>query len=120
MTSQIQTLVEESGIKKGICTLFVHHTSASLMINENADPDVQRDLEDYMSRLVQDADPRYRHNAEGPDDMAAHIRTLLTQTSMTLPVMDGQCALGVWQGVYLWEHRTHGHQRRLSVTVVGD
>ena len=120
ITSTVKTLVQESGTRKGVCTIFVHHTSASLFINENADPDVQLDLEDYLSRLVPDGDKQYRHDAEGPDDMAAHIRTVLTQTSISIPIIDGTCALGTWQGLYLWEHRAHPHQRRLSVTILGE
>jgi secondary thiamine-phosphate synthase enzyme len=103
----------------GLCTVFVHHTSASLLINENADPDVQRDLDAFMARLVPDADALYRHTAEGPDDMPSHVRAALTQTSLGIPVLDGRCDLGTWQGVYLWEHRIAPHRRRVSVTLLG-
>jgi secondary thiamine-phosphate synthase enzyme len=120
ITDKVRSAVASSGIQQGVCTVFIHHTSASLTITENADPDVQADLDDYLSRLVQDGDPRYRHDAEGPDDMAAHIRAALTLTSLTIPIQQGQCALGTWQGVFLWEHRTHAHQRKVSVTTIGE
>ncbi len=120
ITGHVQNAVATAGIPQGLCTVFIHHTSASLTITENADPDVQSDLDDYLSRLVQDGDPRYRHDAEGPDDMAAHIRATLTQTSLTIPVQQGQCELGTWQGIFLWEHRTHAHQRKISITIIGD
>jgi secondary thiamine-phosphate synthase enzyme len=119
VTGQVQQLVAESGVSVGLCNLFVHHTSASLMLCENADPSVRRDLEMFLARLVADGDPRYEHNYEGPDDMAAHIRTVLTQSSITVPVTSGRAALGTWQGVYLLEHRTHPHQRHITVTVQG-
>jgi secondary thiamine-phosphate synthase enzyme len=120
LTQEVQEIVSASGVGHGVCTVFVHHTSASLTINENADPDVQADLDDYLKRLVMDGDPRYRHDAEGPDDMAAHIRTALTQTSISIPVQRGKCDLGTWQGIFLWEHRTHSHHRTISVTVMGE
>ena len=119
ITDEIQTAVTESGIREGLCTVFIHHTSASLIVNENADRDVQRDLEAFLTRLVPDGDSLYVHTMEGPDDMPAHVKTALTQTSLSIPVMDGRCALGTWQGVFLWEHRRRGHQRRVTVTVVG-
>jgi secondary thiamine-phosphate synthase enzyme len=97
----------------------LHHTSASLILCENADPSVRRDLERFFARLVPDGDPIFRHTTEGPDDMPAHIRSILTQNSLTLPVQGGACDLGTWQGVYLWEHRAMGHRRRLSVSVLG-
>lgn len=120
LTREVQDIVSSSGVGRGVCTVFVHHTSASLTINENADPDVQADLDDYLNRLVMDGDPQYRHDAEGPDDMAAHIRTALTQTSISIPVQRGKCELGTWQGIFLWEHRTHSHHRKISVTVMGE
>ncbi len=120
ITRDIQQLVAGSGIQTGICNIFVHHTSASLILNENADPDVRDDLERFMSRLVPDGDPLYAHTCEGPDDMASHVRTSLTDSGLTVPVAHGQCALGTWQGVYLWEHRTMGHQRKVTVTVYGE
>lgn len=119
ITDRIQDAVAASGIEDGLCTVFVHHTSASLIVNENADPQVRRDLDAFVARLVPDGDPIFGHTAEGPDDMPAHVRTVLTQTSMGIPVVRGRCDLGTWQGVYLWEHRTSGHSRRVSVTVVG-
>lgn len=103
-----------------MCQLFLHHTSASLILCENADPDVRTDLESYMTRLVPDGDPLYDHTAEGPDDMPAHIRSILTGCDMTLPVASGRCDLGIWQGVYLWEHRSGGHRRQLTLTVYGE
>ena len=119
VTSQVQDAVAASGIDEGLCTVFIHHTSASLTINENADPDVQRDLDAFLSRLVPDGDALYVHTMEGPDDMPAHVRTALTQTSLSIPVTSGRCALGTWQGIFVWEHRQRGHQRRITVSVVG-
>jgi secondary thiamine-phosphate synthase enzyme len=119
LTPQIQAAVRASGVEAGLCTVFVHHTSASLLLCENADPDVRRDLEAFFARLVKDGDPLFRHDAEGPDDMPAHVRAVLTGNSLTVPVREGACDLGTWQGVYLWEHRSAPHQRRVSVTVVG-
>ncbi len=101
-----------------LCAVFVHHTSCSLVIQENADPDVQRDLEAFLSRLVPDGDPLYRHVDEGPDDMPAHVKAALTATSLTLPVVDGRLDLGTWQGLYLWEHRSSAKTRRVSVTTI--
>ncbi|WP_297527525.1 secondary thiamine-phosphate synthase enzyme YjbQ [Thiohalobacter sp.] len=120
LTREIQQRVAASGIRTGIAQLFVHHTSASLMLCENADPDVRADLERFMSRLVPDGDPLFAHDAEGPDDMPAHVRTLLTDSSLSLPISGGRCALGTWQGIYLWEHRTRGHRRRLTLTLIGE
>ena len=120
MTGDIQSRVRISKIRTGLCHLFVHHTSASLILCENADPDVRSDLDRFMARLVPDGDPLFEHRAEGPDDMAAHIRTILTDSGLTLPVSSGRCNLGTWQGVYLWEHRTSPHRRRLTVTVYGE
>ncbi|TFH28500.1 MAG: YjbQ family protein [Myxococcales bacterium] len=119
ITDEVQTAVAASGISEGLCTVFIHHTSASLVINENADRDVQRDLDAFLSRLVPDGDPLYIHTMEGPDDMPAHVKAALTQTSLSIPVSEGRCALGTWQGVFLWEHRLRGHRRRVTVTVVG-
>jgi len=118
ITAEVQDAVAASGVTEGLCTVFIHHTSASLIINENADRDVQRDLEAFLSRLVPDGDPLYVHTVEGPDDMAAHVKTALTQTSLSIPVRNGQCDLGTWQGIFLWEHRQRGHQRRVTVTVI--
>jgi secondary thiamine-phosphate synthase enzyme len=119
VTAEVQRAVAATGIADGLCTVFIHHTSASLIINENADPDVQRDLDAFLSRLVPDGDSIYVHTMEGPDDMPAHVRTALTQTSLSIPVTGGRCALGTWQGVFVWEHRHRGHDRRVTVTVVG-
>jgi len=119
ITPRVQDAVAEAGIAEGLCTVFVHHTSASLIINENADPDVQRDLDAFLSRLVPDGDRLFIHTAEGPDDMPSHVRTALTQTSLSIPVAGGRCALGTWQGVFLWEHRNRGHRRKITVTIVG-
>lgn len=120
ISKDIQDAVRESGIAAGICHVFVRHTSASLMLCENADPDVRRDLETFMSRLVPDGDPQFRHSAEGPDDMPAHVRSVLTQSDLNLPVQGGRCALGTWQGVYLWEHRYAAHNRRVLLTIQGE
>ena len=118
VTARVQRAVADSGVREGLCTVFVHHTSASVIVCENADPAVQRDLQRFFDDLAPDGDPRFTHTAEGADDMSAHVRTVLTQTSLSLPVMDGRCDLGTWQGIYLWEHRHEGSPRRLSVTVV--
>ncbi len=119
VTRSVQELVERSGVVRGLATVFVHHTSASLMICENADPAVRRDLEAFLSRLVPDGDPLFVHTDEGPDDMPSHVRSVLTCTSLGVPVAAGRCDLGTWQGLYLWEHRHRPHRRRLTVTVVG-
>ena len=116
ITSQIADVTRRAGEGPGLCHLFLQHTSASLVVQENADPDVLADLNDWFGRAVQDGDPRYRHRDEGPDDMSGHIRTALTQTSLTIPVQDGRLLLGTWQAVYLYEHRTSPHVRRLVVT----
>jgi len=120
LTDQVQQLVIDSGLRIGLCQVFCQHTSASLMLCENADPDVRVDLESFMQRLVPDGDPMFRHIAEGPDDMPAHVRTLVTQSGLTLPIRDGRCALGTWQGIYLWEHRHNAHTRRLLVSLLGE
>jgi len=117
VTSEVASVVSSSGTQDGLCNLFVPHTSASLLAGENWDSSVRRDLEAFLSRLVPDGDPRYEHDAEGPDDMPAHIRTMLTQSSIVIPVACGKLHLGTWQGVYLWEHRTSPHERRIIVTV---
>ena len=119
ITAEIDSLLRGSAISQVLCHVFLHHTSASLIITENADADVRLDLEHYLSRLVRDGDPAYRHDQEGDDDMAAHIRSVLTQTELTLPVSDGRLALGTWQGLYLWEHRYQPHRRRLTITLNG-
>lgn len=119
ITREVEEAVRRSGIAEGLCTVFLHHTSASLFINENADPNVRVDLETFLARLVPDGDPDYVHTAEGADDMSAHVRTLLTRTSIGIPVALNRCDLGTWQGIYLWEHRTSPHTRRVSITVIG-
>jgi len=120
VTAEVAEHVRASGVTTGTCTAFVHHTSASLVVCENADPAVRRDLEAWLARAVPDGDRLFRHTAEGPDDMPAHVRTALTSTSVVLPVTSGRLDLGTWQGLYLYEHRRAGHVRRISVTVVGE
>lgn len=120
ITDTINNFVDSTAIQTGLCHIFIQHTSASLILCENADPDVQTDLQAYAQRLVPDGDPRYRHTMEGPDDMPAHVRTVLTGSSLTLPVGNGRCLLGTWQGVYLWEHRYAGHNRGIVLTVHGE
>lgn len=117
ITREIQQTVASSGVRDGLCHVFVHHTSASLIVCENADPTVRRDLEAFFARLVPDGDRLFEHTDEGPDDMPSHVRTILTQVSLTLPVSGGRCDLGTWQGVYLWEHRRAPHTRRVTITV---
>jgi secondary thiamine-phosphate synthase enzyme len=119
ITSEVARVVTASKVQTGLCTVFIQHTSASLVITENADPDVRTDLETWMAKSVRDGDKDFVHDAEGPDDMSAHIRTILTDTTLTVPVTDGKLALGTWQGIYVWEHRTSPHRRRLIVTVLG-
>ncbi len=117
LTSRLQTFVRDAGIDRGLCNVFLPHTSASLLLGENADPSVRRDLERFMQRVAPDGDPLYEHDTEGPDDMPAHIRAALTQSSVVIPVIGFRPALGTWQGLYLWEHRTSPHERRVIVTV---
>ncbi len=119
VTQRVQELVAQAGIDTGLCHVFIHHTSASLVLCENADPAVRSDLEAFMGRTVPDGDPLFRHVAEGPDDMPAHVRAVLTQNGLFVPVTQGALALGTWQGLYLWEHRLGAHRRRLTVTVQG-
>lgn len=119
VTDAVQRIVAACGIAEGVATVFVHHTSASLLIGENADPQVRRDLDAFLARLVPDGDSLFRHVDEGPDDMPAHVRTALTATSLSIPVARGRCDLGTWQGLYLWEHRHAPHERRITVAVVG-
>ena len=118
ITGQVESAVAESGITTGLCTLFVRHTSASLLIQENADPDVLVDLEDFFAELVPES-RRYIHSAEGPDDMPAHIRSALTHTSEHIPIAQGRLLLGTWQGIYIWEHRQRRHQREVIVHISG-
>jgi secondary thiamine-phosphate synthase enzyme len=120
ITADVERVVRSSGVKTGLCILFLQHTSASLILCENAAPAVRQDLETILSRIAPDGDPAYRHDDEGPDDMAAHARSVLTSNSLTVPVTDGRLALGTWQGIYLWEHRTAPHQRSLVVTLQGE
>ena len=117
ITAQIRAAVAAAAAPDGLCTIFVRHTSASLVVQENADPDVQRDLEAFFRRLVPEGDPLWTHTTEGPDDMPAHVRAALTQASVSIPVVDGRLALGTWQGIYLWEHRRRGSSRRVLVHV---
>ena len=119
ITEQVARVVEASRVGDGLATVWIHHTSASLIICENADPSVRRDLEAFIARLVPDGDRLFTHTAEGDDDMPAHVRTVLTQTSIGIPIDAGRLALGTWQGLYVYEHRTAAHERRVSVTVIG-
>jgi len=119
ITRDVAAVVAASGLQCGLAHVFVQHTSCSLLLTENADGDVRRDLETIVSRLAPDGDPAYRHDAEGPDDMSAHGRSMLTDTALTIPIGGGRMLLGTWQGIYLWEHRTAPHRRRVVVTVLG-
>ena len=119
ITERLRDALSNSGIHAGIASIFVHHTSCSLIVSENADPTVQADLERFFARLVPDGDPLFQHDAEGPDDMPAHVRGVLTATSITVPVHASKLALGTWQGVFLWEHRHDPHQRKVTVTFLG-
>lgn len=119
ITSKVEDAVVKSGVKIGLCTLFLRHTSASLVIQENADPDVLRDLANFLAKIVPEG-PYYIHDAEGPDDMPAHIRTALTHTSEQIPISQGRLVLGTWQGIYLWEHRQRGNMREVLVHISGD
>jgi secondary thiamine-phosphate synthase enzyme len=119
VTRAVQAAVQKSGVRAGLCSVFVRHTSASLCVQENADPAVLRDLEKFLARIAPE-DFAYEHDAEGPDDMPAHIRAALTRTSETLPVEESRLSLGTWQALYLWEHRRAPHTRTLLVTVIGD
>ena len=122
LTAEVAAVVGRAGRKAGLCTIFIRHTSASLLIQENADPTVRADLQRFFARLVPDGDQPgvcYQHDAEGPDDMPAHIKAALTQSSLSIPLLDGALALGTWQGIYLWEHRHGPHRRELIVQVLG-
>ena len=119
ITDDVARAVRQSGVQTGLAHVFVQHTSCSLTITENADPNVRRDLETIIGRLTPDGDRAYRHDTEGPDDMAAHARTMLTETSLTVPIGGGRLLLGTWQGIYLWEHRTAPHRRKVVVTIIG-
>jgi secondary thiamine-phosphate synthase enzyme len=117
ITAEIAAVVAGSGVQEGLCTLFLQHTSASLVIQENADPSARQDLERWLNRLVPESDPLYTHTQEGPDDMPSHIKAALTASSLAIPVIDGRLGLGTWQGIYLWEHRRFRSQRSLLVHI---
>ena len=116
-TNDVQAAVSESGVEQGLCTLLVQHTSASLTIQENADPSARRDLENWLDRLVPERDALYTHTLEGSDDMPAHIKSALTAVTLSIPIINGSLALGTWQGVYLWEHRSRGGARKVAVHI---
>jgi len=118
-TEAVQTLVRDSGVREGLCTLFIQHTSASLVIQENADPSARRDLENWLNRLVPEGDTLYSHVSEGRDDMPAHIKAALTASALSIPITDGRVALGTWQGIYVWEHRHVGAARHLVAHIAG-
>jgi len=120
VTDQVNEIVSQSGMNTGLCHLFLQHTSASLILCENCDPAVRTDLETFMQHLVPDGDSMFTHTAEGPDDMPAHVRSVITHNDITLPVHQGQLRLGTWQGVFLWEHRHQGHSRKIIVTLMGE
>jgi len=120
ITHEVEKLVARSRIEIGLCNLFIQHTSASLILCENADPDVRSDLESFMQQIVKDGDPLFMHTAEGSDDMPAHIRNVLTSSSLTIPIANGRCLLGTWQGIYLWEHRVNSHVRNIIVSIQRD
>ena len=117
ITAKVEKFVSQSGVENGLCNLFIQHTSASLIFCENADPDVRSDLENFMQQIIRDSDPLFRHRAEGPDDMPAHIRNVLTSSSLTIPIAKGRCLLGTWQGIYLWEHRFNAPVRSIIMTI---
>ncbi len=119
ITDLVKDKLQQTQITLGLCHVFLHHTSASLMLCENDDPKVQKDLERFMQRLVPDGDPMYEHTLEGPDDMPAHVRSILTTNFLVVPITDAQLALGKWQGIYLWEHRLRAYDRRLTITIQG-
>jgi len=116
-TNQVVTVVQNAAMSEGLCTLFVRHTSASLIIQENADPSAKQDLERWLNRLVPERDSLYTHTLEGDDDMPAHIKSVLTATSLSIPIINGQLALGTWQGIYLWEHRYHAGERSVVIHI---
>jgi len=119
ITRDVDSIVRASAMDQGLCHVFVHHTSASLIITENADSNVRHDLETWIAKQVRDGDPAFLHDQEGPDDMSAHIRSVVTQTEISIPIQSGKLALGTWQGLYLWEHRLQAHQRKITVTLLG-
>jgi len=120
ITPEVQARVGQAGMETGLCTLHLQHTSASLLIQENADPDVRRDFERFFARLVPDGDPLFIHTMEGDDDMPAHVRTALTAVNLSIPIADARLCLGTWQGIYLWEHRTAPHTRKVVVHLIGE
>jgi secondary thiamine-phosphate synthase enzyme len=120
ITSEVERAVAAAEVRSGLCTVFIRHTSASLLIQENADPSVRDDLEAFLGRLVKEGDPLFTHTTEGPDDMPAHVKSALTRTSESIPIVDGRLALGTWQGLYVWEHRAGRHQREVLVQVLGN
>ena len=120
VTGEVAARLRASGLRDGLCTVFIRHTSASLVIQENADPAARRDLEAFLDRLVPDGDPLYTHTAEGDDDMPSHVKAALTRTSEQIPFRGGELRLGTWQGIYVWEHRTGRHQREIAVHLVGE
>jgi secondary thiamine-phosphate synthase enzyme len=117
VTGAVERAVKESGLSEGLCTVLIQHTSASLIIQENADPSAKRDLESWLNRLVKENDPIFTHTMEGPDDMPSHIKSALTSPSLGIPILNGRLALGTWQGIYVWEHRKRGHSRSLVVYI---
>ncbi len=119
ITDEVEALVRGAGVREGLCSLLVQHTSASLLIQENADPSARRDLENWLARLVPEGDPLYTHTLEGADDMPAHVKAALTATSLGVPICEGRLALGTWQGIYLWEHRRRGSERRVVLHIGG-
>jgi len=119
-TEQVQALLGQAGIQTGLATLLLQHTSASLLIQENADPEVRRDLERFFSRLTPDGDPLFQHTSEGDDDMPAHVRTALTTVNLSIPIQNGRLSLGTWQAIYLWEHRLQPHRRRVVIHFIGE
>src|ERR1700752_713405 len=120
ISDSVEELVRKSRLQTGLATLHIQHTSASLLIQENADPEVRRDLERFFKRLVPDGDPLFEHTAEGEDDMPAHVRTALTTVNLSIPIIDSRLALGTWQGIYVWEHRRHPHTRRVAAHIIGE
>lgn len=120
ITAAVEDVVARSGVRQGLCNVFIRHTSASLLITENADSAVRRDLERFMQRIAPDGSRDYEHDTEGPDDMPAHIRNMLTSSGLSISVVEGRLGLGTWQGIYVWEHRTSRHSREVIVTVIGE
>jgi len=120
LSSELRRVVKTASVRAGTCHIFVPHTSCAVIFCENMDPDVRDDLEQFMANLAPDSDQAYRHSAEGPDDMPAHIRSIMTHNDLTVPIMNSELKLGVWQGVFLWEHRTQPHQRDIYITIMGE